>query len=219
MGDTGTPYFYPFPDATDRPDDVALAMYSLLDLHDNYATSMEEDWERLARRPACHVSYESTVRYQINRTALANVQYNTVRLDTANMADLQLRADRIYLPKSPPALYFVGGTVVGWPTSAPSVPDIRLTTNARWSVDTAPAPDVYWEYTARDQNQARTDSTLGETFQISTMVLANEAIDWYQGGALNADIWCQIEINSGVPFTVYYADLWAFWVSDTGLIT
>ncbi len=218
MGGTGAPWDLSYPDGTDRPSQAFEALFNLADDMDYHLSNWQKQWDRLRRRPAAKLTYDSTVRYAINKTALSTVQYNNVQLDTANMTDLQRRADRLYLPHEPrPSLYMIGGTVVGWPTTVPSVPDIRLATNAQWSIDTTPNPDVPYAFDTRDLNQARTDQSRGETFQVSSLILnyVNTAGYFASSGAGSlADIWVQIEINSGVEFTVYYADLYAFWVTD-----
>lgn len=211
MGYTASPWQLNYPDFDERPNLAAEQLYQLADRMDYHLTSWRADDDRLRRRAAAKVTYDSTVRYKINSQALNVVYYNNVQCDTAGMVDLQRRPDRIYLPRDHrPALYVVGGTVVGLAATNPSVPDIRLNTNARWSIDTSQNPQVPYQFTSRDQNQDRGDSARGETFQISTQVLAYYPID----GGSDDDIWCQIEINSGIDFTVWYADLWAFWSTD-----
>ena len=215
MGITAAPWQLPYPDAGDRPENGADVLYRLADRMDYHLTNWRADDDRLRRRPAAKVTYDSTVRYKVNSTAQSVITYNNVQLDTFGMTDLQRRADRIYLPGSPrPALYAVGGTVVGLSAVTPSVPDIRLTSNARWSIDTVPNPDVPYPYTSRDQNQDRGDTTRGETFQVSTIINVYKATD----GAYDDEIWIGMECNSGTDFTVWYADMWAFWVTDVGTI-
>lgn len=215
MGTTGTPWFLPWPEGSERPSNAYDALFSLANSMDNHLSRWQTEWDRLKRRPAARLAYESSVRYVINKTALSTVQYNNVHLDTAGMTDLQKRGDRLYLPRSPrPALYMCGGMVVGLPSVLPSYPDIRLATNARFTLDTVPNPDVPYGYDTRDVNYARTDTSRGETFQVSTLVLAYQTVD----GLYDDDIWVQIEINSGVDFTVWGADLYAFWATDIASI-
>lgn len=211
MGSTGSPFNLPYPDAGDRPDLAATALYSLADRMDDQLTAWAADRNRLRRRPAAHVSWESTERYVINKTALNTVQYNTVGLDTAGMTDLQRRSDRLYLPPTRrPAIFACGGMVIGMPASVPSAPDIRLATNATWYDQVSPPPEVRHSYDTRDMNSARTDEHRGETFQVSTQVLNYQPVEYPYTGP----IWVQIEINSGLEFTVWEAQLWAFWLTD-----
>jgi hypothetical protein len=214
MGNTGSPFNLDYPDPTDSPAGVASdALYYLASDMDYQTASFARDQERLRRRPAAKLAYESTVRYTINKTALSTVQFNTVALDTAKMTDLQRRPDRIYLPRFPrPALYFCGGYVVGMPVTLPSYPDIRLATNALWYQDITPNPDIEHSYDTRDMNLAKTDTYRAETFQVSTQVFAYQAV----GGGFQDDIWIQLEINSGAEFTVWSAEMWAFWTTDFG---
>lgn len=219
MPDTGAPWNLPYPASTDRPDLAYDQLYNLANRVDYHSSVWARQWERLRRRPAAKMSYDSTVRYKINTRALSTVQFNNVQLDTAQMTDLQKRADRIYLPYDPrPALYMVGGSVTGFPATAISYPDIQLVTNAQWSLDTTPNPDVPYSYSTRDQNASRTDSPRGETFQVSSIVLAYQNIEGYQTTPGLADIWMQIEINSSSELTVYSADMWAFWLTDIDTI-
>lgn len=217
MGLTASPWQLPYPDPTDRVRDAASSLYYLADRMDFHLTNWRGDDDRLRRRPAAKMTYSSNVKYKINTQALSVVYYNNVQLDTAGMADLQRRPDRIYLPTSNrPALYVCGGTVVGIPALNPSVPDIRLNTNARWSINTATSPSTLYNYSTRDTNVSRTDTTRGETFLVSSQVLAYTPVDGVQ--TTDGDIWIQIEINSGNDFTVWYADLWAFWSTDVAAI-
>lgn len=202
-----------YPNSTGRPDRGPNDILLLANTMDSHLTRWRADDDRLRRRPAAKVSYNSTVRYTINSTAQATVRYNTVELDTAGMTDLQRRDDRIYLPKTNrPGLYLVGGSINGLANNlAQSVPDIRLSTNAKWSRQSS----VDYPFTTRDMNQDRHETTAGEFFQVSTVVNAYQAVN----DAFNAEIWVGLEINSGFDFTVWSADLWAFWLSDVGSIS
>jgi hypothetical protein len=211
MGSTGAPFSLDYPDPTDAPTNAASELYSLANDMDYWLTRWTRDRDRLRRRPAARLAYESTVRYVINKTALSTVQFNTVTLDTAMMTDLQKRPDRIYLPtQNRPGLYACGGMVIGMPATLPSYPDIRLATNAMWYQDITTNPDTEHSYDTRDMNLAKTDTYRAETFQVSTQVLAYQAV----GGGFDDDMWIQIEINSGAEFTVWSAEMWAFWMTD-----
>lgn len=215
MGSTASPWNIRYPDAGDRPSLAWSALHDLGNDMDRHVSNWQGEWDRLRRRQAAKLTYDSTVRYAINKAALSTVQYNNVQLDTSGMTDLQRRSDRIYLPAAPrPALFLCGGTVVGWPSVVPSYPDIRLATNAQWSIDTTPNPDVPYAFDTRDQNLAKTDQSRGETFQVSALVLNYMNTAGYVSSPGFSDIWLQIEINSGIDFTVYAADLWAFWTTD-----
>jgi hypothetical protein len=219
MGSTAAPWSLPYPDSTDRPQDGADALWRLADRMDEHLTDWRADDNRLRRRPAAKVSYDSTVKYHIGGPATqATVTYNTVQLDTGGMTDLQRRADRIYLPRSPrPALYMVGGSVVGLSDInplPPLFPTLSMTSNARWTIDTVPAPDVEYPFLTRDQNADYGESVRGETLTISTMVNAYEAVD----GAFDDELWVAMEVTTLTTFSVWYADMWAFWTTDVGTI-
>jgi hypothetical protein len=216
VGYTASPWQIQYPDPGERPQLAADTIYYMAQRMDDHLSSWRSDDDRLRRRPAAKVTYDSTVQYKINSQALNVVYYNNVQCDTAGMVDLQRRPDRLYFPRNlRPALFVVGGTVVGNAAVQPSVPDIRLNTNAQWSLDLAPTPDVLYPFTTRDQNQDRGDVARGETFQVSSQILTYFPTT---GGGQFGEIWAQIEINSGIDFTVRYADLWAFWSTDIGNI-
>lgn len=213
MGSTGSPWNIDYPDPTDAPQFAASALFNLAQDMDFHTSQFATDQARLRRRAAAKLSYESTVRYTINKTALSTVQFNTVGLDTAKMTDLQRRPDRIYLPVAyRPGLYMCGGYVVGMPATLPSFPDIRLATNAMWYQDITTNPDTQHSYDTRDMNQARTDTFRAETFQVATQVFAYQSV----GAGFDDEMWIQLEINSGAEFTVWSAEMWAFWTSDFG---
>lgn len=218
MGSTAAPWSLPYPDGTDRPQDGAFQLWQLADRMDFHLTNWQADDRRLRRRPAAKVSYDSTVRYNVG--GLANqdtVTFNNVQLDTFGMTDLQRRADRLYLPRTPrPALYMCGGSVVGLSNNAapPVWPTLSLTSNARWSIDTVPSPDVEYPFVTRDQNRDQGESVRGETLTISNILLAYEAVN----AGFDDEIWISLEILSPFTFSVWYADLWAFWTTDTGAI-
>ena len=219
MGSTGAPWNIEYPDATDLPRLVSADLLDMANTMDSHVSTWEQQWNRLRRRPAAKLSYDSSVRYKINKTALSTVQYNNVLLDTAQMTDLQKRTDRIYLPYQPrPSLFLCGGTIIGLPVTLPGYPDIRLATNAQWSVNTTPTPSIRYGYDTRDMNAARTDTSRGETFQVSALVLNYGNLDGNISTPGLSDIWVQLEINSGVEFTVWQADLWAFWATDIASI-
>lgn len=217
MGLTAVPWQLSYPDSSDRPSDAADSLFQLADRMDYHLSNWQADDARLRRRPAAKVTYDSTVRYKLNSQALYVAYYNNVQQDTAGMVDLQKRADRIYFPRSPrPALYAVGGTIVGLgDVTDLSTSRIRLVSNSRWSF----SGGVAYPFTTRDSSKNGTDTTRGETWQISTTILAYQSTDT---GAYDDDQWVQLEINPelgvSVNFTVWYADLWAFWLTDCGTI-
>lgn len=217
MGLTASPWSLPYPEATDRPKDAADQLFRLADRMDLHLTNWQADDTRLRRRPAAKITYDSTVRYKLNSQALYIAYYNNVQCDTAGMVDLQKRADRIYFPRSPrPALYAVGGTIYGLTNVTDlSYSRIRLVSNSRWSI----SGGVPLEFTTRDWGKNGTDTQRGETWSIATTMLAYQATDT---GGFNDDLWVQLEINpetsTSVDFTVWYADLWAFWLTDCGTI-
>lgn len=213
MGLTASPWTLSYPDATDTPDVADTYLWQLADRMDYLLSNWAADDERLRVRPAAKVSYDSTVRYKINSTGQSTVTYNTVQVDTAGMTDLQRRADRIYLPvANRPGLYAVGGTIHGIADNLTfSQPDIRISSNARWSI----SGGVQYPFTTRDTNWDRHETVYGETFSCSTMMVAYQAVD----GGFDDELWISLEINNGFNFTVWYADMWAFWVSDIGSIS
>ncbi len=210
MGLTASPWTLSYPDPTDRPDDAHTYLWLLANRMDYLLTQWAGDDERLRVRPIAKVSYDSTVRYQINAAGQSTVTYNTVQVDTASMTDLQRRADRIYLPvTNRPGFYAVGGTIHGLADNlALSQPDIRISSNARWAI----SGGTQYPFTTRDTNWDRHETVYGETFSCSTIMHAYQAVD--QG--FDDEIWVSLEINNGFNFTVWYADMWAFWVSDIG---
>lgn len=213
MGSTGSPWNIDYPDSDDEPRFVASSLLNLASDMDYHTSQFVTDQARLRRRAAAKLVYESTVRYVINKTALSTVQFNNVALDTAKMTDLQRRPDRIYLPVAHrPGIYMCGGFVTGVPATLPSFPDIRLATNAMWYQDITTDPDTEHSYDTRDMNRASTDTFRGETFQVATQVFAYQSV----GAGFDDEMWIQLEINSGAEFTVWAAEMWAFWTSDFG---
>lgn len=207
MGLTDPPWQMPYPAGTDRPCDGALAIELLGTRLDYHLTNWSRDDARLRRRPAAFVSYESTVTYPLNRYALDIAQFNTVSLDTAGMVDLNKRPDRVYFPVPyRPALYAVGGTIVGNSAVAPSTVDVRIGTNALYSYQSGTAfPQI-----ERDQTQDRGDPR-GEIFSVGGSIIAYQNSDT---GVFGDELYMWMEINAGVEFTVAYAELWAFWLTD-----
>ncbi|MEV4122917.1 hypothetical protein [Micromonospora sp. NPDC049645] len=206
MGLTDPPWQFGYPDGTDRPCDGAAAIASLADRLDLHLTSWQADYERLRRRPAAYVSYDSTLPYTINKAALDTAQFNTVQLDTAGMVDLNKRPDRIYFPESPrPALYAVGGTLIGRAPTYPQWVDIRIATNCKFSYDVGdPNPRGFTE---REENWDRGDPT-GEVFSVGGLILAYQSID------SGSDLYMWLEIASSIEFAVTAANMWAFWLTD-----
>ena len=212
MGLTASPWTLSYPEPGDRPDHGAEDLWMIADRMDFLLTRWAADDERLRKRPMAKVSYDSTVRYKINSTGQSTVTYNTVQVDNAGMTDLQRRADRIYLPvDNRPGLYAVGGSIYGLADNLTfSQPDIRISSNAKWST----SGGIDYPFTTRDINWDRHETVYGETFSCSTLMHAYQAVD----GGFNDELWVSLEINSGFNFTVWYADMFAFWVSDIGSI-
>lgn len=216
MGLTASPWQLTYPDPGDRPSVAADELYFLADRMDYHLTNWQADDARLRRRPAAKLTYDSTVKYKLNSQALYIVYYNNVQCDTGGMTDLQRRADRIYLPRTPrPAIYTVGGSITGLAGATDlSSTVIRLSTNALWSIQST----VHYPYVTRDYGQNGTDTVRGETFTVSSQVLAYQAV----GAAFDDEIWVQLEIQPdlsiSVDFNVWYADLWAYWSTDVAAI-
>lgn len=208
MGTTGAPWQMPYPDGTARPCDAADAIAALGARLDEQITAWGRDDARLRRRPAAVVAYESTTTYTINRAALDQAQFNTVLLDTAGMVDLGSRPDRIYFPATPrPALYAIGGQVIGRSTVQPTTVDVRLNTNARWSTPLA----VDWQpYREREQTQDRGDQQ-GEVFGVGGTMIVHRPLSSVDE---TAPIYMWLEIASGGELTVARASMWAFWLTD-----
>lgn len=207
MGLTGFPWQLPYPDGTDRPCDGPAAIEWLADRMDYHVTNWRGDDERLRRRPAAFVSYESTSTYTINRAALDTVQFNNVLLDTAQMTDLTARSDRVHFPAANrPALYAVGGTVMGRSAVFPTMVDMRISTNAQYTT----SGGVRYPFAERGQTQDRGDQR-NEVFSVGGTVLAYTNSST---GSTTDDLYMWLEINSGIEFTVVYAELWAHWLSD-----
>jgi hypothetical protein len=208
MGYTDPPWYFNYPDGTDRPCGGATEIYTLAAQLDFHLTNWEADYERLRRRPAACVSYESTLPYTLNKAALNTAQFNTVQLDTADMVDLNARPDRIYFPMSPrPALYAVGGTLIGRTPTYPQWADIRIATNCKFSYDVG--NPIAKPFTDREGNWERGD-TYGEVFTVGGTILVNSNIE----DAYDVDLYMWLEIASAVEFAVQSANMWAFWLTD-----
>jgi hypothetical protein len=209
---TASPWTLWYPSSTQRPRQGTEDLLLLANGMDAHMTRWRADDDRLRARPAAKVSWNSTVRYKVNSTAQATIKYNTVELDTGGMTDLQRRNDRIYLPATNrPGLYLVGGSINGLADNlATSVPDVRITSNAVWSK----SGGVDYPFTTRDANQDRHETTAGEYLQTSTVVLAYQAAL----GGFSDELWVGMEINESFNYTVWYAELYAFWITDVGSI-
>lgn len=212
MPNTAAPWSLWYPGASQRPRQGTEDLLLLANSMDYHMGDWRADDDRLRKRPAAKLSYNSTVRYVVNSTFQATIRFNTVELDTGGMTDLQRRNDRIYLPRmNRPGLFLVGGSINGAANNlSASTPDVRITSNAIW----AKVAGTDYPFTTRDAMKDRSELTQGEHLAVSTIINSYQAA---RGGFLD-EIWVGMEINSNFNYTVRQADMYAFWVTDVGSI-
>lgn len=193
----------PYPEPLDRPCDGADAVAALAAKISSVFDSWDADLAWLRNPPAAMVSWESETPQSLAPNAAASVRFDTTQLDTASMVDLGQRPDRIYFPRK--GLYAVGASVVGQP-SAVTTGKFSLKSNAtEYATGGVQQTLVGYEFVDEDRLAAEADQRATAAGQVWVDPTVPEQ---------PVPVWLEFDWLGSVTFTVTYAEMWAFWMSD-----